>query len=277
MNKFIVKTFSFLIVSFVLVQAMFAVWVAMDRHWRGLPGDATYYAINKSKEKNDAGILLIGDSVANQIFPNYNQYRYVNSLTANEAVSMAGHYILIHDYLKTGNEIDKIVLFFTPASFRNNLHSVFTFHYFLKPFYKPENYGHFSDDVIQQIEKIPFYRFVRWPHILSTTWAPNFEPSDKNNFTFLSPVSVKYLNKIKNLAEEYNITIQMIPTPVSMGRKEIVGKFDKTEIEKFGLEDIFLNYFDDIEYLGDEYFIDGIHLINPQHYRDSYLQKMVDQ
>jgi hypothetical protein len=43
------------------------------------------------------------------------------------------------------------------------------------------------------------------------------------------------------------------------------------------LEDIFKNYFNDIEYLGDEYFIDGIHLINPQHYRDSYLQKMVDQ
>jgi len=277
MNVFIIKTFSFLILSFIFVQAMFLALVAMDMHWRGLPGDATYYSINKSKELSDSKILLIGDSVANQLFPNYNRYRYVNSLTTNEAVSMVGHYILIHDYLKTGNEIDKIVLFFTPTSFRNNLHSVYTFHYFLKPFYKPVNYELFSDYVIQQIEKIPFNSIVRWPHILSTTWAPNFEPSDRNSFTLLSPVSVEYLKKIRDLAVENDIKIQIISTPVSMQRKEIVEKFDKTEIEKFGLEDIFKNYFNDIEYLGDEYFIDGIHLINPQHYRDSYLQKMVDQ
>ena len=103
---------------------------------------------------------------------------------------MVGQFILLNNYINAGNEPDTVYLLVSPFSFRNNLDQVYTYHYFLKPFYTDEYKPMFSETVTEQIHKIPYYNFCRIPFILTSDWAPDFSLKDKIDYTFLSPISV---------------------------------------------------------------------------------------
>ena len=142
------------IVSFFLIQSN----VIYNRNYI-YPGSEIYRSITKSKKKSNAKILLLGDSVGNQLFPSEKSNDTINSLTSNQAISIVGQYILLQNYLETGNRPTKVVLLYSPFSLKNNLDQKFTFHYFIKPFYKKEYIHFFSELAIQQIDKIPFYKY----------------------------------------------------------------------------------------------------------------------
>ena len=230
------------------------------------PGREIYTAIDKSKKINSSKRLVMGDSVANQIFDNEKEYDQLNSLATNQAISIAGQYFLLNDYLKAGNEIDTLLMIFVPWSFRNNLDQVYTYHYFLKPFYN-SNYSHlFSKKVLGQIEKLEYKALSQLPPIKIIPWAPEFSNTSPSDFTFLSPISVEYLNKVSQLSKQYKFRIKIIPPPISFANKTFVESFDKSEILQTELSPELLEYFEKIKYIDEENFIDGTHLINPEKY-----------
>ena len=60
--------------------------------------------------------------------------------------------------------------------------------------------------------------------------APDFESIDEINYTFLSSISIEYLNKIKDLSVKYKFELIILPTPININNKHLVNKIDKTEI-----------------------------------------------
>ena len=147
---------------------------------------------------------------------------------------------------------------------------VYTYHYFVKPFYTDEYFPLFTKTVIRQVHKIPYYYLCRVPYILVTNWAPNFVSKDKNNYTFLSPISPEYLVKIKELSIKYAFKLIVLPTPTKLSSRQEVESMNKNEITINNLEDEFKDYFSNIIYLDDNFFQDGVHLKNPQQYTEYY-------
>jgi len=270
MKKFILNTilFSFLAFFFIEIFSLGLIYTNIYTYY--LPGKEIYQSISKSKQKKNTKKLLLGDSVGRQLFPNSSNNNSINSLACNQAIGMVGHFILLNNYINSGNEIETVFLVFTPFSFRNNLDQKYTFHYFLKPFYKNEFSNLFTENVNHQIDKIPFKDFCRVPHILATSWAPHFESMDKINYTFLSPISVEYLNKIKQLSVKYKFNLIILPTPTNINKKHLIDKLDRKEIVNNNLTDEFKNYFENIIYLDSTYFSDGTHLINPKEFTEYY-------
>jgi hypothetical protein len=244
-----------------------------NKYKADLPGREIYTALQKSKQKKKAKKVLLGDSVANQMFENTNSDT-VNSLACNQSISMFGHYILLSNYLKN-NQIDTVYMLFNPFSFTNNLNQIYTYHYFLKPFYKKAYRNEMSPTVIKQINKIPFKFLIYEPSVLTSAWAPNFVSKDTIDYNFLSPITIEYLHKIEALGEKYHFKIIMFPTPVSTGHKSEMETLNKNEIEKGGLSELFKNYFDDITYYDPSYFIDGTHFKNPEEFRKIYAAKWI--
>lgn len=231
-----------------------------DNYKKIVPGREIYHSIYKSKQKNNSKIILLGDSVGNQLFSNKKNNDTINSLACNQAISMAGQYILLKNYINEGNKFDKVYLIFTPFSFQNNLDQVYTYHYFIKPFYLEEYKKEFTEIVTQQINKIPYISFSREPYILTSSWAPDFISKDEINNEFLSAISIEYLIKIKKLSIKHNFEFIILPTPICLSKKEDVEKMDKNNIIKNNLSHEFKRYFQNMIYLEDNFFVDGTHL-----------------
>ena len=240
------------------------------------PGSEVYHSIEKSKRKNGSKILVLGDSVGKQIFSNTTFNDTINSLACNQAVGLVGQYILLNNYVNVGNSVDTVFLIMRPFSFRNNLDQKFTYHYFLKPFYRSEYSFMFTETVFHQIRKIPYNQFSKIPHILATSWAPEFMSEDGIDYTFLSPISVEYLMKIKELSKRYQFKIIILPTPLSIEKKYLIDNMDRKEIVGSGLENEFAHYFQNIVYLDSAQFSDGSHLLHPEYYTRYYKSKFMN-
>lgn len=274
------KKFLFRIIRFSLPLIMIfylkPVYLLINNRYQNIvAGDEIYLSINKTRQKNHQKKVLIGDSAGYMLFPNKINDSAVISLTCNQAISLAGQYILLQNYLNSGNDIDTLFMIFGPEGFLNNLDQIYTFHYFLKPFYKDEYKQYFSDLVYQQINKIPFVFLCREPYILTSNWAPKFKSQDSVNFTFLSPISVEYLTKIKDLGTKKGFPIVLLPGPVSNKKKQIIDTFEKNEAIPTGMQKEFEYFWANLVYLEDSLFVDGVHLKNPCSFTEYYRSRWI--
>jgi hypothetical protein len=270
MNKFLRYSSLFLFFGAVLFHIKPFYLLYKEKYKSVVAGDEIYYSIQKSKKKNKSKKVLFGDSVAKQLFDNETHNDTINSLACNQSIGMVGQYILLNNYLEAGNRADTVFFLFRPFSFQNNLNQVYTYHYFLKPFYNKEYTPYFSKTVKEQIAKIPYSKFCRYPSVLTSNWAPDFASKDEMGYTFLSPVSVEYLKKIKELASRYNFKLIILPTPLSSAYKTRVEKLNRKEITDNNFDNEFKDFFEKIIYLDQRYFSDSSHLINPAVYTEIY-------
>jgi|WetSurMetagenome_2_1015567.scaffolds.fasta_scaffold04875_5 hypothetical protein len=279
MKKFLLKSVLFVLIFFALSHVRPLYLLSKDRYKRTVAGKEVYYSIQKSKQRNAlSSRVLLGDSVAYQMFKNTTSNNPIYSLACNQAVGLTGQFVLLNNYLKAGNHVDAVYLLLSPFSFSNNLNQVYTYQYFLKPFYRDEYFPLFTKTVVQQIHKIPYYYLSRYPQVLTSNWAPDFVSRDQTNYTFLSPISVEYLARIKELSIKYDFKLIVTPTPMSLSNRPKIESMNKNEVAINHLESEFKNYFSDILYLDDSNFVsDGAHLKNPQKYAEYYKERLLKQ
>lgn len=275
MKKFIIKISIFILPIVIAAYSQHLYLFYSHKYYYKAVDPEIYYSITKSNQKSKTKKLLIGDSVCNQLFSNITHNDSINSLACNQAISMVGHFILLNNYLLAGNQLDTVYMIFTPYSFLNNLDQLYTYHYFLKPFYNKEYRPLFTKTVINQIHKIPFYFICRDPIILTSNWAPTFKSKEDVNYTFLSPISVEYLAKIKELSIKYNFRLIILPTPTKISNKIYIEKINRNEIIGTGLDNEFKNYFKNIIYVNDTNFTDNVHLKDKNKYSDYYKNKLM--
>ncbi len=275
MKKFIINSIYFLLILLLVVHIRPLYLLYKDKYQETVTGNEIYYSIFKSKQKKKVKKILLGDSVGNQLFSNKHNTDTVNSMACNQSIGMVGQFLLLNNYINAGNEIDTVYMLFSPFTFRNNLDQVYTYHYFLKPFYNDEYKPLFTETVNTQIQKIPYHAFCRNPLILTTNWAPDFTAKDKHDFTFLSPISIEYLGKIKELSIKHGFKVILVPPPLSLNKKTDIEKLDKAEINKTNMVPEFETYFSGFSYIADNNFSDGTHLWKPDDYTASYRIKFI--
>ena len=225
-----------------------------------ITGKEVHQSIRKSKEKVVSKKILLGDSVAFQLFDNQDN-PYINSLACNRAISMAGHYFLLKNYMEAGNDVDTVFMICTPFSFKNNLNEIYTYHYFLKPFSKPAYRPFFTENLKQQLAKTPYHFLLNSQYILATDWAPSFEKQEqKESFSFLSPISKDYLEKLKDLSLQYDFDCIFIPAPTRKSRQMEVQQLDPSELKGLGFEKELTHFLNAVDYFSDDYFVDEDHL-----------------
>lgn len=276
MQKFLIKTCLFILTTVVSIEAISSLLLHTSLFtYNYYPGREIYTAIKKSNRKSNKKNLLIGDSVGNQIFNSSENHSQFESLATNQAISMAGQYELVKNYVSADNEIDTLFMVFVPWSFKNNLDQIYTYHYFLKPFNPFSTNTCFDSLVLQQCAKIPFYRYSQIPHIKISEWAPSFLSEDSIDFSFLSPISTIYLNKIKDLSIKKDFKVFIIAPPISEERKQLIEGMDFTEIYNCSMSKEFLVYINNFEYRLSSDFLDGTHLKRPE--KEQYILNQAKQ
>ena len=262
----------FILPAFVLLSAWTFWELSGERYKRTIPGNEIYRAIEKSKKKTNYKKLILGDSAGNQIFNcKKEDPDSAYSLACNQGISMVGHFLLLNNYLQAENRPDTVFMLVNPITFSNNLGQVYTYHYFLKPFFTEEYIPYMSQTVLDQIHKIPRYNLCQNPYIKTSTraWNPPANPSEAK-YSFISPIAKEYLSKIDSLSHRYHFELKIIPTPLPNSKREKMRKIDKSEYAGYNFKPLLDEYLSNLIYDDDRIFSDGIHLKDPSEYRKHY-------
>lgn len=220
-----------------------------------LNGNEVFKSIYKSKKHKKVKKLIIGDSVAEQLY-SANEYNdSIYSLTCNQSIALAGHYCLLDNFLKINKDSlpEEVILFYNPFSLQNNLDK-FAFHYFLKTLYYNNEYENCFDSIVSmRVKEIPYYYTAKLSIIKSINYSPSYTLPDENGDDWLSPISKSYLPKILKLCNDNHIKFVFIPSPIKMSRKsEINAIFNDTT-------KIMHTYIEKISFMNDTLFIDQGH------------------
>ncbi len=270
MKLFLRNTISFILLFLLLMHVVAYTGVFK----RFVLGAEVYHSINKSKQSHQAdSVLLLGDSVANQLFDSHKYNGSINSLACNQAISMVGQFILLKNYLEQNNKPRKVVMIYSPFSLRNNLDQIYTFNYFLKPFSRAENKPWLTAYAKNQIDKIPFNQLASLPLVYATNWAPFYQP-DEVSSRYLSPITLEYLAKIVELTKKNGVMFELIPPPTRDSRQNEVRKVQQETAGIRGLGSIFNGYFNKMLYLSDANFSDPVHLKKPQAFTHLILERL---
>ncbi len=227
---------------------------------------------HKGEVYND--IIVIGDSVGNQLYYHADSLPGIDGFASTMAISMVGQYILLKKISANSDMKGKYVyLVYHPGSFKENLDTKFTYHYFLKPFFVESNSAYLNKEALRNIEDIPFYQYCQLPWLKATNLAPKHNVSNDNNekVFYLSEISKAYLIKIKELAKEDGFSFRVVAPPVQ--RKFIDYRQERfiKQIQELDMEKEFIGYFNDMEYFDAKFFQDEVHYKDPASLGTDYL------
>lgn len=184
------------------------------RYQTDVAGTEVYEVLAASKAKLKKKKLVIGDSVAKQVLDSLANDSAIVSLASNQAISMAGQYVIAAQALIANPSVDTLVLIYHPFSFQNNLASPLSFHYFVKPIYTEENMPLISELVKHQVEAIPFYYLAHYRPVLTSNWSPSFEGISDEKGLF-SSISREYVLRLHQLCVKKGVVLQIISPPIN--------------------------------------------------------------
>ncbi len=230
-------------------------------------GSEVRAAIKVSKTKTDKKVrkLLLGDSTGHALYPSWSWIKYdsIVSLTCNQAITFAGHYFLLNDYLATNpdNFPQEIILLVTPESFGNDVDK-YAYQYFLKSFPIHEYKPLYTDHLYARIKTIPFYWTANLPFIQTSGYTPRVSVPAYTERVHLSQLTYEYLLLIDSLTKVNNIPFHIISTPVREDRRQQLEKvaYDLKTIAFGRLSHLIDPYVKSITYFPADLFFDEVHL-----------------
>lgn len=231
---------------------------------RILPNRDVYTVIERSKATRDkTKVLILGDSIARQLFDPLDQSgeNGVTNLASNQSIDIIGNYFLLHNFLERNHSVERVYLIVNCTSFQNNLDHLFTYNYFLKPFYNSEYKPLFTPAAMEQIKSIPFHRFVSFPPIHATFFTPELN-KHKSKSKFLSKISIEYLEAMETVLEERGIQFKVISPPVSQAGFEDAQIYKSVYESTRRLPHHFDQYFESMIFLPASWYPDGAHFTN---------------
>lgn len=227
--------------------------------------------IEKSREYNDYNCLILGDSVCNQI---YGSLQEKNAdyliLASNRALTMAGQFILVQNFIETHPEVKEIDLIIIPESLTATFDTVYGYQYTAIPFVLTEEISELNTETIGLMNET-YGSFFMQPYIVQTiSNSPMLRKVYINTLYRLNPIessgaglsqiSVEYLRQIDELCSENDIDFNIISGPIAdTSEHRIMLENLEEEIRREGLEELFSDYFCNIIFFPEEYFVDGIH------------------
>ena len=263
MRRFLTYTMLFIILNMLLFWIQDVCTFYSRSYQTQVFGAEVYEAKNAAKQQKRVKKLIIGDSVCKQLYGTGQLQDSAWSLACNQAITMAGHYCLLYDFLMTNSNFppEQIVLYYDPTSLMNNLDK-FSFQYFLKPFGEKRYKQLLTNPELQsRIRTIPYWWTSQLPIVRNNSWTPKYE-SQVSGFSLVSPISLAYLDSIRSIAERYQIPFYMCCNPLRASRKELFqhAYFQAKENGELGSEISLLeNWFQSAIYLPDSVFQDEIH------------------
>lgn len=228
--------------------------------------------LNILDSDSDSAKLILGDSVAAQIFEGTDSDEYLIA-TGNQSMTFIWQYIFVRRFLDSHANATDVYIFVTPDSLNSVWNSVLSYQYVLMSMEKfgylnelddnsveelSKIYGSFflKEEVIRMIDNSGINRKLYLNYIQETTPVG----SQEKDYTQVSRIPNEYLVKINDLCIERGVTMHLVCCPCKdtpenrKANAELAENYALTDIGK-----IFPYYFDGITYYPEDEFKDAMH------------------
>ena len=225
-----------------------------------------YSRVQSSHKHASYEHLIIGDSVASQLFPYINKKGFSTSknfLTTNGAVLSAGNYILCHNVIRNNPRLKYIVYLSVPDVIGHKFERSRTCNNFVKPFFEISSiniFDRYATNKILAAKYNMFYLFKLYK-CLPFDEFNYFDNSREDEFE-MSRFSLQYLVKLRDLCEASGKKLIILSSPIPETKFKKFKKYEnkmRQQIIEAGLQEPFKCYFDELHFYPDEYFKDGLH------------------
>lgn len=239
--------------------------IATDAGYGNAPGGEVRAAVKVSKMRTNKKIkkLIMGDSTGHALYPSENQYDSIASMACNQAITFAGQYFLLKNYLDTNkdNLPQEIIFLVTPESFGNDVDQ-YAYQYFLKPFPIVEYKPLYSEHLYSRIKSIPFYWTANLPFIQTSGYTPRVSVPDYTERIHLSELTYEYLVRMDEITKEYKVPFYILSTPVRDDRRPEIKKVlqDLRTIGSNRFSNLLEPYIKSVKYFPSVLFYDCVHL-----------------
>lgn len=249
--------------------------IATDASYGDAPGGEVRAAVKVSKTRTNKKIkkLIMGDSTGHALYTSTKEYDSIASMACNQAITFAGQYFLLKNYLETNSDNlpQEIIFLLTPESFGNDVDQ-FAYQYFLKPFPIREYKSLYTDHLYARIKSIPFYWTANLPYIQTSGYTPRVSVPSYTKRIPLSPLTYEYLVLMDEITQKYHVPFHLLSTPVRDDKQQEIQQVTQ-DIRNIGadrLSHLLEPYIESIIYYPSVLFFDGVHL-NDEDTPDDYL------
>lgn len=229
--------------------------------------------------------LLIGDSIANQLFVSLREQNPQTAiLTTNAALLMPGQYLLAKEYLENHPNATDIFLVIHPLPLTRTFDTEWSYRYAAMTYVETgtikeldqntidtmeELYGAFfmNKEVVRLVEASPLCRK------LSLSYIDFHKENDTLDFPF--EMADQYARKLYELCQEHKATLHIHPSPVSEFYREQVAELANA-YETTWMCSHFPDYFNEIMYYPDEWSEDLSHF-SGEHAERGRLNEIIRQ
>lgn len=240
--------------------------------------------IIKVSENNDYTRLILGDSVCCQMFSGLQWCNNELCIAgSNGAVTMAGQYILLREFIENHSNVSDVWLVVLPISLQRYVDKTVGYQYVVMPFVLNDKIAFLDDNTIETIEK-SFGKYSMEPKFvefldksaISRKIYLNYISNhfnDPNESWPIADISSQYIIKMKKLCDDNGITMHLLPAPSPDDEHttEFINAF-KLSYMNSELYYYFPTYIDNISTFPEEQFGDGTHFTedyaNQEHYND---------
>ncbi len=229
--------------------------------------------IERVQEKNDYTKLVIGDSVCNQIFNRYYEQNDIYCICgSNQAISLAGQYILAEEFVQNHEEVTDIYLVIIMDSLTTDFGAQLGYQYAVMPFVETDTIDNLDADTRREMYDMYGWFFCQKPIVelidkspLNTKLYLNFMYKKEKVFPhkregLISGVAYRHLEKMHSLCEEKGINLHLTPGPhADLKEQHKMEEVMRRELAANGDPLGMKAYFDSITYYPEELFRDRVH------------------
>lgn len=274
MKRFVLGIIVYVIIVLMLWNALELLKLYTHRYEKKVNGAEIYYALFSSKTERKVKRIVLGDSVGCQLYPSNQEYDSVVSMSCNQAITMAGHYFLLKNFIETNQEDlpEEAILLITPFSLSNDVDK-YAYHYFLKPFPYHQYSNLYTNHLKERIQTIPFFWSANLPFIQTSSYSPKWAVPLTASNQSVSQLSYEYLIKMDSITKCNGIKFQMISTPVRDDRRDDMDSFwDHLPTDYADkLDDLLQPYKESIVFMPSDYYTDEVHFLGDK-IPDDYLR-----
>ncbi len=235
--------------------------------------------ISEVKVQDETTVLVIGDSIARQMFSGFQgECPNVRIDCANAAINISGQYMLVIEYLKNHPNTTDIWLFAHPLTLTRTYDLELGYGYAVLPFAMEGSLKYLDDITLDQMASV-YGRAA-----LNGCVASCINASPMNRKLFFSYVRLHneeyvqsndyeitslYVIKLKDLCEERGVSFHFYSSPSTEYYREKIEE-TREDFESSPLHEVYPDYLDSIYYFPTDWSEDYTHFGGDYANRDTY-------
>lgn len=237
--------------------------------------------IQSVKEADSTTVLVLGDSIARQIFPEFScDLPDTKIACVNAAIDITGQYMLAEEYLNSHPYATDIWLYVHPLSMTRTFDLDLGYGYAVMPFAIEGSIQYLDDSTLNQMASV-YGRFA-----LCNTVASLVDSSPLNRKIYMSyirmhhteyaqsnayEISSLYIEKFRSLCEERGVDFHLSPCPSTEFFRDRIEE-TRDDFMNSPLYDMYPDYLDEVYYFPTEWSDDLSHFGERYANRETYVE-----